>query len=634
VTAPDAANLQQNGAGAAGTPDLTVGRGGGGGAGVAGDGMPASARVAPDKLDLLLMIDNSISMSDKQEVLGAALPDLMNRLVNPICLDATGNEFPAPAPGADCPLGQHRQFEPIADIHIGIVSSSLGDIGANAACPSPGLPQFVADRVDMGHLIGSLPRGQVSGTNARGFLEWHAGADLGLFNGSFQRMLASVGENGCGWEASLEAWYRFLIDTRPYQGLARVPCEAALASTDCVAPALDADGQPLLDQELLAQRAEFLRPDSLVAIVMLTDENDCSLEPAGTNWLVVDIGRVETMFRGTSACDVDPNSKCCRSCAAAAPAGCSADPVCDADVNAGTPANRLPAAADGAGLRCFDQKRRFGYDFRYPTQRYVRALSERQLCLEQPDLSTLDCPGPLQPNPLFAGGRTPDQVLLAGIVGVPWQAISSGTASNGQPLSSPDRQLRFKSSRELSDADWNRIAGSPGTPWRAATGATPEIASSPPLPPSEPTMLESSTSRPSVKPGNPINGRDYDTALGARANGTPNDLEYACIFPLPTPRDCSQQDISALATCDCDADNFNRPLCEATPGNGTPGTTQYWAKAYPGLRQLQVLRDLGSRSVVASICARNTTDPGRPDFGYRPAVTAIIEGLQPQLDAR
>ena len=75
-------------------------------------------------------------------------------------------------------------------------------------------------------------------------------------------------------------------------------------------------------------------------------------------------------------------------------------------------------------------------------------------------------------------------------------------------------------------------------------------------------------------------------------------------------------------------------MCEATPGNGTPGTTQYWAKAYPGLRQLQVLRDLGSRSVVASICARNTTDPGRPDFGYRPAVTAIIEGLQPQLDAR
>jgi hypothetical protein len=632
VMAPDGANSEQAAAGATGTVEVQMARGRGENAGAGtGDG-PPPARVAPDQLDLLFMIDNSSSMSDKQEILRSAVPDLMNRLVNPICLDAAGNEYPAPAPGASCPSGQHQQFVPIADVHIGIVSSSLGDIGANSACPDESAARSDTDRADMGHLIGSLPRGQMTGANASGFLEWHTGDDLELFNTSFQRMVGSVGEHGCGWEASLEAWYRFLIDPNPQLGYTRVACDAAATTTDCLAPALDATGQPRLDRELLAQRAAFLRPASLLTIVMLTDENDCSLEPAGTNWLVVAIEKVETMFRGTSACAADPNDKCCRSCAAPAPEGCAPDPICDADVAAGTPANRLPASADGRNLRCFEQKRRFGYDFLYPIQRYVHALSERQLCLEQPDLSTQGCPGPLQPNPLFADGRTPDQVLLSGIVGVPWQAISSSTGSNGQALSSSDQQLRFKSSRELSDTDWKRIAGSPGTAWQPASNGMPEVASTPPAPPSEPTMLESSASRPNVRVGNPINGRDYDT--GVSENGSPDDLEYACIFPLPTARDCTQRSIANGDACDCYEGALDRPLCEATPGNGTPGTTQYWAKAYPGLRQLQVMHGLGQSSAVASICARNTTDPARPDFGYRPAMRAIIEGLKPQLDAR
>jgi hypothetical protein len=44
-----------------------------------------------------------------------------------------------------------------------------------------------------------------------------------------------------------------------------------------------------------------------------------------------------------------------------------------------------------------------------------------------------------------------------------------------------------------------------------------------------------------------------------------------------------------------------------------------------------VLKDVGAQttnSVVASICARNTTDADQPDFGYRPAIAALIERLQ------
>jgi len=52
------------------------------------------------------------------------------------------------------------------------------------------------------------------------------------------------------------------------------------------------------------------------------------------------------------------------------------------------------------------------------------------------------------------------------------------------------------------------------------------------------------------------------------------------------------------------------------------------------LRELEVLEGFGDQTtnaIVASICARNTTDASRPDFGYRPAMAAILERLRPLL---
>ena len=91
-----------------------------------------------------------------------------------------------------------------------------------------------------------------------------------------------VGEQGCGWEASLESWYRFLVDPVPYQSLSRVVCRGSTSTmSNCVQPSTGPDSRILLDDTLLAQRAAFLRDDSLVAIIMLTDENDCSIIDAG-----------------------------------------------------------------------------------------------------------------------------------------------------------------------------------------------------------------------------------------------------------------------------------------------------------------------------------------------------------------
>src|SRR5580698_9938603 len=43
------------------------------------------------KVDLLFDIDNSAAMGDKQVYLMQAIPDLLGRLVQPNCVDATGN---------------------------------------------------------------------------------------------------------------------------------------------------------------------------------------------------------------------------------------------------------------------------------------------------------------------------------------------------------------------------------------------------------------------------------------------------------------------------------------------------------------------------------------------------------------
>ena len=43
-----------------------------------------------DKIDLLFMIDNSISMSDKQQILAQAVPVLVQRLITPNCVRADG----------------------------------------------------------------------------------------------------------------------------------------------------------------------------------------------------------------------------------------------------------------------------------------------------------------------------------------------------------------------------------------------------------------------------------------------------------------------------------------------------------------------------------------------------------------
>jgi hypothetical protein len=81
-----------------------------------------------NKIDLLFEIDNSISMADKQASLAKAVPGLLQRLINPVCVSVTDANVTqsGPGPTLPCPDGFKREFSPINDIHIGVISSSLG----------------------------------------------------------------------------------------------------------------------------------------------------------------------------------------------------------------------------------------------------------------------------------------------------------------------------------------------------------------------------------------------------------------------------------------------------------------------------------------------------------------------------
>jgi len=386
-------------------------------------------QTAVDKIDLLFMIDNSVSMQDKQEILKAAVPVLVKRLVQPICVDAAGKPTGASSVNGSCAGGGGPEFSPIGDIHIGIVSSSLGAHGGNVCATPVGATDTLDDKA---RLIPSMRTGIASWNNS-GFLAWDASGtknnppgekDPAALNTSFQNMIAAVGEHGCGYEASLESWYRFLVDPEP-------PAEVKLVNQQTVRGSsivVNKDGTfgacTGCDDTLLAQRKAFLRPDSLVAIVMLSDENDCSIRDDSVGWFV---GSQNRMPLSTAVCATNPNDPCCRSCAqnesGGPPTGCgalSADANCKNVPSGGTYAT-WDLLHDSLNLRCYNQHQRFGFDLLYDTSRYVNALKSTTIPLQ----ST----GQVVTNPLYdstgsdKAPRDPSLVFLAGIVGVPWQDI-------------------------------------------------------------------------------------------------------------------------------------------------------------------------------------------------------------------
>jgi hypothetical protein len=524
-----------------------------------GDGGPGTMTIEKlgsvsrtEKLDLLLVVDNSISMADKQSELGRRVPEMIRTIT------ATDG---------------------FSDVHVGVITSSLGSYGTSVCSPESTkkphdddrahlLPRSIGEYQAVGSGFRAGPAGPQpspcpGGVVAVSPLTWAFGGggsaaaaeDLEVATSC---VIQSAKDEGCGYEATWEAAYKFLIDPAP-PARESVACTSGAGGDNCGSNDVVVEGR---DEALLAQRRAFLRDDSVLAVVVLSDENDASLKPAGKNWLPWALGPAK-MPRGWAGCanvpdDVEPNDNN----ELRAKYGCASCIIDKNDPNCGRawPDSRTTGPnvdVDGRNVRAFQQVQRFGFNFLWPRERYVDGFS-KGIVLGRDGLPA--------PNPVFRGGRSRDKILVAGLIGVPTSLVAN---ADGTP-------------KALSAADWEKIVGPVGT--------------------RDPHMIESIAPRAGLPKYagdpriDPVHGGEREIADGS-------DLQYACIARRSETR----------PTDDCSGSNATKnPLCD-------PATnSQPRLKAYPGLRHLRILRDLGASGLVGSICAED----------YRPALASVAMRLR------
>jgi hypothetical protein len=638
---------------------------------------PRPTLATAKKLDLLFDIDNSSSMADKQAYLAQAIPDLVRRLVTPNCVDGAGAVVGASDVNGSCTQGV-VEFPPVHDMHIGVVTSSLGprlgnqcNADATQETPQGSIPRH---NDDQGHLINrsSDPNNlsnyietPLDDLGTANFLNWfpsvaaNAGAapsggapaigDPAQLQRDFQSLVVGAHAFGCGVESQLESWYRFLIQPDPYQSLKMASC----GHNQCAQ-------WVGVDTTILEQRAAFLRPDSLVVVVVLSDENDSEVDVrsfGGTAWNFM----TQPGFnppRGTSICATNPGDPGCTSCAFGKN---GSDTQCE--TQNGTYTDPHDWGYD-LNLRHAHEKQKYGVDVQFPIQRYVLGLTSTRVPNrdgEYPQGATSYeglSPGNLVCiNPLFAaklptssdanwnptsdelcnltpGPRKPGSIFYIHIGGVPHQLLQ-------QDPTNPDSPQKAS----LTAADWQAILGADPLNFDY-TGIDPHMVESfkprtsipvpsNAFPVASPTSLEGT---------DPISSREWTTdSTMAEHNGVLVDLEYACTFKLAAPRDCSdaatQADQALQDSCDCEPPNPNTGSFtpDEIPGvcNGTTPTQQDSAKAYPTVREIVLAKLLGqaagaNEGLVSSICPIHTVERGAGDplYGYRPAMTALVNSLK------
>jgi hypothetical protein len=646
-----------------------------------------------DKVDLLFDIDNSASMGDKQAYLAQAIPDLLTRLVQPNCVNANGVVTGSSDLGGNCtdPMSS-AEFPPVHNMHIGVVSSSLGPRlgeGGVAGRPcDPNAQQTTAQGMisrhndDQGHLLdrGADPMAltnytetPVGAADPDHFLDWFPPSSVNSLNAGvtptgptpvsnpmnlntdFAQLVTGVHQFGCGIESQLESWYRFLIQPDPYGSLG-----------------LDKSGKFAqwvgVDTTILSQRADFLRPDSLVAILVLTDENDSEVDVrafGGTAW-----NFMSTTFnppRGTSACATQPGSSACTSCAFMKNGN---DSECMNEGGFYTQQQDQHNWGYDLNLRHVHQKQKYGVSVQFPIQRYVLGLTSPRVpnrdteypqgaqSYQGTQMGALTCVNPLYAaklptgpsggawNPtadelcqLTPGTRKPALVYYAHIGGVPHQLLQK----NPMDPNSVQKDT-------LSDADWKLILGNDPENWDYS-GIDPHMVedyqqrTGVPIPPGGFPVADQSQ----PEGTDPISGREWTTdSVMAEHAGLLVDREYACIFPLTVKRDCGMAATTADPTlqdsCDCQPPGkggaFTHAQIPAVCNDATP-TRQDSAKAYPTIRELELAHLLGAVpdanvGIISSLCPIHTMDQSPdmksdPLFGYRPAMNAIIAALTKTL---
>jgi hypothetical protein len=194
-----------------------------------------------EKVDLLFMVDNSNSMREEQQALAEQFPRLVSVLASGD-RDADGTQ----------------DFPPVRDLNVGVITSDMGtgQFSVGGVCEA-GLGDDGILRDTPGN-ADALDRSQCQDTYNPPFLNFQPDRDgidqVPAFADDFE-CLALLGTGGCGFEQQLEATLKALT-----------PSTSDITFQNGTVGHGDGanDG--------------FLRPDSLLAMVLVTDEDDCSAE--------------------------------------------------------------------------------------------------------------------------------------------------------------------------------------------------------------------------------------------------------------------------------------------------------------------------------------------------------------------
>jgi hypothetical protein len=232
------------------------------------------------KVDLLFVIDNSGSMSEEQAKLARTVPSLLGIL-------ATGNHS-----GKRSVQGEPTDFVPAESIHVGVVSTDMGINGAPSqnSCGDRSFEPTDPDtrnsvlRInkplgDDGQLLSATAvavAGIRAPTAAGGepqlvvppvpecaevaledpYLSYSSTHDLFEDTGFAFSCISKLGRNGCGLEQQLEAMLKALTPagSRRFSFTAGTHGQGTAPGTN----------------------AGFLREDAVLAVVLVSDEDDCS----------------------------------------------------------------------------------------------------------------------------------------------------------------------------------------------------------------------------------------------------------------------------------------------------------------------------------------------------------------------
>jgi hypothetical protein len=260
--------------------DARVAQRDGGASADSGDAGSIQPQQNLDTVDLLLLVDNSGSMRENQVNIMAELGPMLELLTNPPCVSRSIRGGGPPHRCDPANPDDVRQFAAVTDLHVGVVSSDLGTPGSqvpgcdNGASGDDGRLNPIRNG---GALAQHLPWAPIVPTAQPapvGFRPAACNNDRNQFP-SFITFCSNAADATCDQSGA------FASSRDPAQFTDWFKCNAGLFVNGCgLESQLEAVWRALVQHDARGSsspNAGFLRDNALLAVIVLSDEEDGSV---------------------------------------------------------------------------------------------------------------------------------------------------------------------------------------------------------------------------------------------------------------------------------------------------------------------------------------------------------------------